>query len=142
MAKDLVGAWTLVSVTLEQDGKKAELYGPTPRGQLMYDQNGHVSVIITRADLPKFAANDRLAGTPEENKAIVQGSLVYFGTYVVDETAKTITSHIESCTFPNWNGTERKSTFSISGDELRDSSTSRPSTGGPGTAYVVWKRAQ
>jgi hypothetical protein len=36
--------------------------------------------------------------------AIVQGSLAYFGTYSVSETDKTITSHIESSTFPNWNG--------------------------------------
>jgi hypothetical protein len=34
----------------------------------MYDANGHVSVIITRSDLPKFASNNREAGTPEENK--------------------------------------------------------------------------
>ena len=47
--------------------------------------------------LPKFASNNRQAGTPEENKAFVQGSLAYFGTYSVDEAAKTVTVHIESC---------------------------------------------
>ena len=35
-AKDLVGTWTLVSVTLEQDGKKTDFYGPNPQGQLIY----------------------------------------------------------------------------------------------------------
>jgi len=30
-AKDLVGTWTLVSITLEQDGKKTDFYGPTAR---------------------------------------------------------------------------------------------------------------
>jgi hypothetical protein len=38
---------------------------------------------LNRADLPKFAANNRNVGTPEENKAIVQGSFAYFGTYTV-----------------------------------------------------------
>jgi len=52
-----------------------------------------------KSDLPKFAANNRQAGTPEENKAVVQGSLAYFGTYSVDEAAKTVTIHIESCSF-------------------------------------------
>ena len=33
-AKDLVGTWTLVSVMIEQDGKKTDLYGPNPQGQL------------------------------------------------------------------------------------------------------------
>ena len=32
-AKDLIGTWTLVSVTLEQDGKKSDLFGPNPRGR-------------------------------------------------------------------------------------------------------------
>ena len=143
MAKDLVGTWTLVSITLEQDGKKTDFYGPNPQGQLMYDANGHFSVIITRSDLPKFASNNRELGTPEENKAIVQGSLAYFGTYSVSETDKTITSDIESSTFPNSNGVERKTSFNIAGDELTTHVVSGPLTSiGTGTAYVVWKRAK
>jgi hypothetical protein len=83
-ANDLVGTWTLVSITIERDGTKTDYYGPNPQGQLMYDSNGRISLIITRSDLPKFASNNREAGTPEENKAIVQGSLAYFGTYMVE----------------------------------------------------------
>jgi Lipocalin-like domain len=56
-ASDLVGAWTLVSITLENDGTKTDFYGPNPQGQLMYDANGRFCVIITRSDLPKFASN-------------------------------------------------------------------------------------
>jgi hypothetical protein len=32
-ATDLVGTWTLVSITLEQGGKKTDFYGPNPQGQ-------------------------------------------------------------------------------------------------------------
>jgi len=32
---------------------------------------GRFSVIITRSDLPKFAASNHEPGSPEENKAIV-----------------------------------------------------------------------
>ena len=141
-ANELVGTWTLVSSTLEKDGKTTDFYGPNPMGQVTFGADGRFLSLITRSDLPKFVSNNRVEGTPEENKAVVQGSIAFFGTYLVSDTDKIFTVHIESCTFPNWNETERKSTFSISGDELRDSSTSRPSTGGPGTAYVVWKRAQ
>jgi Lipocalin-like domain len=142
-AKDLMGTWTLVSITLEQDGKKTDFYGPNPRGQVTYDADGHFSLIITRSDLPKFASNNRVAGTPEENTAIVQGSLAYFGTYSVSEADKIITTHIESCTFPNWNGVDRKTSFSISGDELSTHVVSGPLTSvGTGTAYLVWKRAK
>jgi Lipocalin-like domain len=142
-ANDLVGTWTLVSITLEKDGTKTDFYGPNPQGQIMYDANGHFSLIITRSDLPKFASNNRQAGTPEENKAIVQGSLAYFGSYSVSETDKIITSHVESSTFPNWNGTERKTSFNISRDELSTTVVSGPLTSiGTGRSYLVWKRAK
>jgi Lipocalin-like domain len=142
-AKDLMGTWTLVSITLEQEGKKTDFYGPNPRGQVTYDVDGHFSLIITRSDLPKFASNNRVAGTPEENKAIVQGSIAYFGTYSVSEADKIISSHIENCTFPNWNGIDRKTSFNISGDELSTTVVSGPLTSiGTGTAHTVWKRAK
>jgi len=140
-ANDLVGTWTLVSLTVEQDGKKTDFYGPNPQGQMTYDADGHFSEILIRSDLPKFASNNRMAGTSEENKSIVQGSIAFFGTYSVSEADKIITRHIESCTFPNWNGTERKGSFNISGDELNYTSISGTSTG-TGTADLVWKRAK
>jgi hypothetical protein len=71
----------------------------------------------------------------------VQGSLAYFGTFSVSETDKTSTSHVESCTFRNFNGTERKESFSISGDERDITILTKPSTG-TGTAYLVWKRVK
>jgi hypothetical protein len=139
-AKGLVGTWTLVSVTFERDGKKTDFYGPNPQGQMTFDPNGRISFIVTRSDLPKFASNNRQTGTPEENKAIVQGSLAYFGTYSVDEAAKTVTIHIESCSFPNWNGTDQKRSFTISGDELKWTTTT--TSLGSGTALDLLKRAK
>ena len=110
-ANELVGTWTLVSITLEKDGKTTDYYGPNPMGQETYSADGRFSTIITPSDLPKFASNNRQAGTPEENKAVVQGSFADFGTYSVSETDKTIAEHVESCTFPNFNGAERKFSF-------------------------------
>jgi hypothetical protein len=138
-AKDLVGTWTLVSITIERDGKKIDFYGPNPQGQAMFDANGRVSSIITRSDLPKFASNNRQSGTPEENKAVVQGSIAYFGTFTVDEAAKTVTYHLESCSFPNWSGIQRISTFNISGDEL---TFPNPVSSIGVSDQVVWKRAK
>ena len=139
-AKDLVGTWTLVSITLDQDGKKTDFYGTNPQGQWIFEANGRNSHIIIRSDLPKFASNNRQSGTPEENKAVVQGSFAFFGTYTVDEAAKTVTFHIESCTFPNWNGTDRKLSFNISGDEV--DMTSSVSSTGTGSTRQVWKRTK
>jgi hypothetical protein len=44
-SKDLVGTRTLVSVTLEYDGKKMDFFGANPQGQLTFEPNGHFSVI-------------------------------------------------------------------------------------------------
>ena len=139
-AKELVGTWMLVSITLEQNGKKTDFYGPNPQGQVTYAPNGRVSLIIARSDLPQFASKNRKAGTPEENKAVVQGSIAYFGSYSVNEADKTITFHIESCSFPNWNGIDRKVSFDISGDELHIASPT--SSTGTGSNQQVWKRAR
>ena len=92
-AKELVGMWTLVSVTLEQDGKKTDMYGANPQGQAIFAPNGRFSIMFIRSDIPKFASSNREAGTPEENKAAVQGGIAYFGTYAVGETGKVIRYH-------------------------------------------------
>jgi hypothetical protein len=135
-----VGTWTLVSVTLEKERKKTDLFGPNPQGQITFDPNGRISMIITRSDLPKFASNNRHAGTPEENKAVVEGSIAYFGTYSVSETDDTCAIHIESSMFPNWIGTNQKRSFTISDDELKW--TTPTVSLGSGTALDVWKRAK
>jgi hypothetical protein len=139
-AKELVGTWTLVSITLEKDGQKTDMYGPNPQGQVTFDPTGHFSEIITRSDLPKFASNDRQAGALEENEAVVHGSIAYFGTYSVSEADKTVTIHLEGGTFPNWIGTDQKRLFTISGDELN--LTNLTSSLGSGVAHLVLKRAK
>jgi len=79
-----------------------------------------------------------MEGTVEENKAAVQGANPHWGTDSVNEANKTIDFKIEHAFFPNWEGTEQKRPFTITGDELRYTATA--STGG--TAELVWKRAK
>jgi hypothetical protein len=138
MGNELVGAWTLVSVMVEQSGNKLEPFGPTPKGFMTFDGNGRFSITIVRGGLPKFASSNREAGTPDENRAVVQGSIAYFGTYSVND--RVINVHIEGSTFPNWEGADQKRLFAVSGDELRIINPT-PSIGW-GTAQVIWKRAK
>ena len=139
-SKELVGAWTLVSITVNQGGQKNEPFGPAPKGSLIFERNGQFSITVTRSDLPKFGSSSRVAGTPEENAAIVQGTIAYFGTYSVSVEDHLVTVHVEGSTFPNWVGTDQKRLFTIIGDELRYTNFNRSS--GEGTALVVWKRAK
>jgi hypothetical protein len=86
LKEQLVGTWKLVSShNVRSDGSRVDNIGPSPKGILIYTNDGHFSLVNTRADLPKFASNSRDRGTPEEYKGVVQGSIAYFGTYSVNE---------------------------------------------------------
>jgi hypothetical protein len=137
----LVGTWSLVMVdNLLPDGSRVQLYGPDPKGILILDASGRYAMEIFRSeDRPRFAANDKSKGTPDEYKAAVQGSNAHFGTYTVNPD-HSITFHIQNATYPNWEGTDRKSPFTLTGDELKVTVTN-PTTGGPGViGEVSWKR--
>lgn len=114
------------------------MFGPNPLGILLFDGAGRVAYQEMRSDLPKFASNNRLEGTAEENKAVVQGCFCAFGTYSVDAAAKTMSIHFEGCSFPNWIGTDSKRMFTLAGDELTWSGVS--TFGKPFS--TVWKRAK
>src|SRR5262249_354217 len=137
-ASDVVCTWHYVSAeTVSAGGKRSPTFGPNPKGIVVFEANGRYALIVTRSDQPKFASNNRLQGTPEENKAIVQGSISHFGTYAVNEADKTIVFHIQTSTFPNWDGAEQKRPFTISGDELK---YTVPTASAGGKAEVVLKR--
>ncbi|MBS0392160.1 MAG: lipocalin-like domain-containing protein [Proteobacteria bacterium] len=136
----LVGTWIYVAVdVVHPDGTRVPLYGLNPQGQASFDGNGRYILMTARAGQVRFASTDRMQGTPAENKAVVQGSIAHFGSYTVDEASNTITFHIETSTFPNWNGTEQRRPFSVAGDELR---WRTPASSGGGTAEVVLRRAK
>jgi Lipocalin-like domain len=140
LREQLIGTWLAVSVvTAHQDGTKIESFGPNVKGMQIFDSNGRVVIVLMRSDLPKFVSNSRETGTAEENKAVVQGSSTLFGTYSVDEAAKSVSIQIEAATFPNWTGTTQKRTIAISGDEL----TVTGFTGTLGGAPVSkWRRVK
>src|ERR1700749_4827223 len=84
--EELVGAWTLVSVSSEMDdGTKGEPFGPSPKGIIIFSNDGHFSLFQSRAEIGKIAANDRAKATPEEAQSIVASSIAYYGTYSIDE---------------------------------------------------------
>jgi hypothetical protein len=142
LAEQLVGTWALVSAhNVRTDGSKVDVIGPNPKGVVIYTSDGHFALVNTRADLPKFASNSPDQGTPEEYKAVVQGSIAYFGTYVVNEAEKVITAKIEGSTFANLiGGPEQKRLItSLTADEQR---YTNPATPSGATLELVWKRAK
>jgi hypothetical protein len=139
-ATELAGRWTLVSNDIDQDGKKLENFGANPKGELMFDNSGNFILLNGRADLPKIAAGNRVSGTADENKAIVQGSIALYGTYSVDSVKKELVFNIEYSTYPNWAGQVQRRPFTFAGDKL--TYTVPPAATGRGASVLVWQRAK
>ncbi len=136
LRQQIVGTWTLVSVV----NNNVEALGPNPLGVAMFDNNGHFVNVLMRRDLPKFASNNRNTGTPEENKAVVQGSLAQFGTYSISEAERVLTYHFEGSTFPNRTGTDQKRVnLTVTADEWKYDD---PTSSIGGASHSVWKRAK
>ena len=60
--------------------------------------------MLSHTDLPKI--DNRMGGTPDQNKAIAQGVVAMYGTYTVDEANKPIIVKFEGASFAKFVGTE------------------------------------
>lgn len=138
LKEQVVGTWSPVSQYVEQNGKRLEPFGNDPKGIVVYQADGHFVLYLQKANLPRFASNNRLTGTAEENKAIVQGSIAYFGRYSIDESSAQMRIHYDGSTFPNWDGEDQVRLVVVSNDLLRI--TSPASAVGGGSVHLVLRR--
>lgn len=139
-ASEVVGTWALVSSVTEKDGARTDQFGTGAKGMLTLDADGHFMLTIIGPDLPKFASNNRAAGTPDEDRAVVSKSIAMIGSYAVNAAEKTLTFKVDSATFPNWNGTEQKRLLVAGNPGELKYVTPTASSGGVGT--VTWRRAR
>jgi hypothetical protein len=80
----LIGAWHLVHIDAPgPDGKSAPI--PRPKGILIYTRDGHMSVQLMYPE----SANSL------SNEYVLNGYEASFGNYDVDETARTVTHHVQ-----------------------------------------------
>lgn len=129
-----------IQYTERPDGTKTEQFGPNSKGILIFAPNGHFATVNARADLPKLASANRSRATPEETKAVVEGSLAYYGTYSVSDSEKLIIVHVEGSTFANQVGTVQKRLItSLTSDEM---TFTNPAATSGGSIQLVWRRAK
>jgi Lipocalin-like domain len=139
LKEQLVGTWIYVSSTSTRaDGSKTE--NPNLKAIVIYTSDGHFAFVSVRADLPKLANPDRALATAEEAKAVVAGSIAYFGMYSINEADKVLTAKVEGSTYANLLGTDQKRIItSLTADELK---FTNPRTLAGVTLEFVWKRAK
>jgi hypothetical protein len=126
-AARLIGTWRYV-VTLI-DGKQRDNRGANPQGIIIYQPSGHMAVQVV-PDKPRGKAGTQ--PTAEECKAALADAIAYFGTFSVDEAARTVTHHRWGSIQPGDTGDLVRG-FSFEGDRLilRPLGT---------TQDVVWER--
>jgi len=113
LQQQVVGTWLAVSQYVDQDGRKVEPFGSSPKGMVVYDAGGRFSLVLQRSTLPRFASNDRMTGTA---------------------------LHYDGSTYPNWDGEDQVRLITISGDELQI--VSPVSAIGGGVVHLVLRRAR
>jgi hypothetical protein len=116
-----------------QDGRKETPFGPAVKGAVSFDGNGKFTLMIIGADLPNPSGN------PRESSRL---AVAYFGTYAVDEAAKTVTYTAERATNPGFDGLARKASVTVSGDELMQAGAPITSPQGTFTPNLVLIRAK
>jgi hypothetical protein len=134
----IVGTWLLESVYDQtQDGIKHDPWGPGVKGIAMFDANGWFSWQMLSADRSKTASNNP--------RNPVGPAIAYFGTYTVDEAAKTLTDHLERCTFPQWDGIEGTLNVEFPTENELKFTTTKPIQDpslGPFIPHLNFKRAR
>jgi Lipocalin-like domain len=128
LKEQLVGTWLLVlAENVNANGSATDIFGQKGKGILIFQPNGRFAYVLVNPDVPKFASNNRAAGTPAEFEAAYKGSLASFGTYSVNDSDRTFVFHMEYNTFPNFSGSDQKRIVkSVTADELEFVSETPP----------------
>jgi hypothetical protein len=111
-AKQLVGTWKLISApTKSEGGDTIDAFGPNPKGRLVLTSDGHMIVIITRADRGPAKNSD-------EKAALLDSMLAYSGKYTID--GDRIINRVDISHTEIFQGALQVQTrfFSVEGDKL------------------------
>jgi len=137
LKEQIIGTWRTVSIYNEQNGVKQNLYGEKPVGLTVFDRSGYVIQYLSKADVPKFAADNRLKATDQEYRTVMQSIIAGFGTYTVD--GDTVTIKWVASSYPNRAGTTEKRTYKITGEQM---TSVNPTAASGGTSYQTFERAK
>ena len=115
----VVGTWQLVSYEDKSPaGESIYPFGREPKGLLMYDAGGRMSIQLMKVPHPKIASGDDSNVTPEEKQALYDAYVAYFGRYTVDAANGVIVHHVEADLADVYIGNDEKRPFVLRGDTL------------------------
>jgi hypothetical protein len=130
LKEKVVGAYTLAEGSEVFAGGKKVL--PWAKGSLQVSPTGRVSCFV----LPKERAKTDSVRTPA-------GPMVaWYGNYVVDEAASTVTVTVEGASSPAFEGAKRVQTITFQGDTMTWTGSKVDTPEGPISPVNIWKKVQ
>lgn len=138
-----VGTWRLrEACALTDDGRRmASPLGENVLGQIIYDLAGNMSAQLMATARPRFSARTPDATPADEFKAAFMSFTSYWGTYRIDEIARTVTHTVIGASAPSWPGSEQLRFYELEGNLL--TLKTPPIRGRDGVKQVqrlVWER--
>ena len=136
----LVGTWRLISWENRsvESGQVSYPLGKDATGYIMYNQDGYVFVAIMGSNRVRFAADDLLSATKEEEAQAEESYVSYCGRY--EFYGDTVVHHVELSLFPNWVGGDQERLVNLLGDRLTLSTRPLLLRGIEQTAHLIWER--
>ena len=132
-------------VVTDSAGNERYPHGPNPVGQLVYTESGRMGVhqMNPRASYRMFSGL-----TPvEAARRLATVFAAYYGTYTVDESAGTVTHHLEGVSDPTLIGSDQVRQFEFIGDDrllltaVLDNEIARELSAA-GTGLLTWERVR
>jgi hypothetical protein len=135
----LIGTWRLVAwENRSVDGQISYPLGKDAVGYIMYNQDGYMFAAIMGPNRLKFAADDLLSGTTEEEAEAEETYVSYCGRY--EFQGDTVVHHVELSLFPNWVGGDQERLVEFRGNRLTLSTRPILLRGLQQTAHLIWER--
>jgi len=142
LAAALVGAWRLVSWTIEYpaSGRVSQPFGPAPEGLLVYSADGHMSAAMQRPSRVHLSRADPHAVSDAEKANAFAGYLHYAGTWSVADGC--VVHDVALAMNPNLIGTRQVRRIALDGDALELGAEEALEVAGQTRRHrIAWRRA-
>ncbi len=143
LKNEIIGAWKLLSYIEVPVGGEEYLFplGTNPKGVLIFNPDGYMSVQLSVKDPVKYTSEDRFADTDEKIAARAKEYIAFTGKYTVNEMLAQVNYHIETSLNPNWEGVTQVRKLDFEGDILYQKSLEPIASNGQMVyAYMTWQK--
>ena len=147
---DLTGVWELVSLQdIRPDGEVLHWMGKKPSGTLMYSRDGRMALQIMRDPPPvagpMWSSNGRALlpnASADDVRDAHSGYYAYFGTWEIDERARTVTHHVRASLRSGEIGARYVRPYELAGEQLVLRYPMNAADGERWTRVLVWQRGE